>query len=215
MHQARFDSSYTENNPGFTAFSGPAALPGDSNLGWDFLPLTVDSGPHAGYRSNLLYWDGVGSTPTFGPTPTSDYEMTIFGRTGPATADGGNYVVQGGVIDKTDPDGSLHRHRFFFLDDNGDGLNTTIPDAGIYLLGLSLHIPGLDDSRSFFVLFATPELSVLPSLQPANDWVNARVDTLYIEAMAGDFNTDGNVKGDDFLAWQRDPDHHGGGEWAL
>ena len=210
VHLGRFTNQYAVNNPGFTAFSGPDSLPGSAALGWDFLPLTVDSGPHAGYRSNLLYWDGVGSTPTFGPTPASDYELTMFGRNNPATADGGSYIVPGDVIDVTDPDGSLHRHRFYFLDDNGDGQITTLPDPGIYLLGLQLSIAGLDDSRPVFAVFATPELSVLPAIQPAASWVNDRIDTLYVEAMPGDFVVDDAIDGADFLAWQRDPDHFGG-----
>ena len=110
---------------------------------------------------------------------------------------------RGSIIAPTSPSGEIHEHLFYFLDDNGDGENTTLPEAGIYLLGMRLDIPGLEQSDSFYMVWATPEISVLPAIQPAAAWVNARVDTLYVEAIAGDFDTDNDVDGADFLTWQR------------
>ena len=202
VHLARFDSFYSVNNPGFTAFAGPDALPGNADLTWEFLPMTVDSGPHAGHASTLLYWDGDGPTPEFGPTPTADYEFSLFGQDGPGTADGGGEVTPGGVIDTTPPNGAIHEHRFYFLDDNGDGLNTTLPAAGVYLVGLRLRIEGLAPSDPVYMVWATPEAAVLPAIRPAALWVNDRVDTLFAEPIEGDFNGDGAVDAADYTGWR-------------
>ncbi|MEO0530723.1 MAG: hypothetical protein AAF266_09140 [Planctomycetota bacterium] len=202
VHLARFDSFYSVNNPGFTAFAGNDAVPGNAELSFDFLPMTIDSGPHAGYRSNLLYWDGLGETPTFGPTPTDAYEFTFFGETGPVVADGGEEVVPGAVVDTTSPSGAIHEHRFYFLDDNGDGQNTTLPNAGIYLVGMQMNIDGLETSDPIYMVWATPETSVLPAIRPAALWVNERVDTLFAEPIDGDFNGDGVVDAIDYTVWR-------------
>ncbi|QDT68491.1 hypothetical protein MalM25_14140 [Planctomycetes bacterium MalM25] len=202
VHLARFDSLYSVNNPGFTAFAGPDAVPGNAELRWDFLPMTVDDGSHAGYESTLLYWDGEGAVPEFGPTPTDAYEFSLFGEGGPATADGGDQIVPGGVIDTTSPSGAIHEHRYYFLDDNGDGSNATLPAAGIYLVGLQLEIGELAPSDPVFMVWATPELSVLPAIRPAAIWVNERVDTLFAEPLEGDFNADGLVDAADYTVWR-------------
>lgn len=219
VHLAGFDGLYSVNNPGFVAFAGPDSLPGNQDLRWDFLPMTVDSGPHAGYRSTLLYWDGTGGSPAFGPTLTDDYEFSLFGRDAPATADGGAEIVPGDVITQTPPNGALHEHRFYYLDDNGDGLNTTIPAAGIYVVGMRLLIEGLEHSDPLFMVWSTPEVAVLPAIQPSAAWVNDRVDSLFIETPIGDFNEDGDVDGADFLDWQRSPTALGGADsltqWEL
>ncbi|MEQ8847810.1 hypothetical protein [Botrimarina sp.] len=201
VHRARFDDFYAVNNPGFTALAGAGALPGGADLGWDFLPMTVDSGAHTGYESTLLYWDGTGD-PEFGPTPTDQYELSLFGRDGSAVADGGADVVPGGVIDRTASNGAIHEHRFFFLDDNGDGLNTTLPAAGVYLLGMRVRIDGLEASDPFYYVWATPEPAVLPAIQPAAAWVEARVDTLFVDGLPGDFNGDGLVDAADYTLWR-------------
>lgn len=212
VHLARFDSFYSVDNPGFTSQAGSDSLPGNQDLTWSFLPMTVDSGPHAGYRSTMLYWDGTGGSPSFGPTTTDQYEFSLNGLHGNAKATGTDEVEIGSIIAPTAPNGSIHEHLFYFLDDNGDGLNTTLPKAGIYLVSLGLHIDGLDDSDAVFLVWATPELSVLPAIQPAAAWVRERVDTLFVKAIASDFDGDGDVDGADFLAWQRDPIPLGGAD---
>jgi len=210
VHLARFNGNYVVDNPGFTSVVGLDPLPGNQDLKWEFLPLTVDSGPHVDHRSTLLYWDGISESPEFGPTATDEYAFSLFGIHGSATATGTNDVEPGSIIAPTPPNGSIHEHLDYFLDDNGDGLNTTLPEAGIYLVGLRLNIDGLEQSDPFYTVWATPEISVLPAIQPAAAWVNARVDSLFVEDVAGDFDTDGDVDGGDFLAWQRDPTTLGG-----
>jgi hypothetical protein len=53
--------------------AGTQALPTNTNLFWDFLPMTVN-----GYTSNLLYWDGQGAV-NFGavPIPSGATDVTI------------------------------------------------------------------------------------------------------------------------------------------
>lgn len=200
--------AYTAESPGFIALDGADALPGNELLRWSFLPMTVDTGPHAGHRSTLLYWDGQSGSPEFGPTSTDDYEFSLtsvegtsvlgFGAaTGAAEAEPGN-----GALATTQPDGYIHQHPVFFLDDNGDGLNTTIPDQGIYVVAFQLQIADLEASDPVFMVWATPELSVLPALRPAALWVNARIDTLVVEQLEGDFNGDGFVDIADYTTWR-------------
>lgn len=203
VHLARFSTAYVVNSPGFTSPLSLDSLPGNQSLTWDFLPLTVDSGPHAGLRSTLLYWNGTGASPEFGPTATNDYEFWISGNYGSAKTLGSNDVEPGSIISPTPPNGYIHEHPDFFLDD-GDGMSETLPDAGIYVLGLRFDIDGLEQSDPVYMVWATPETSVLPAIQPAATWVRERVDSLFVDVTPGDFNSDGNVNGSDFLAWQRD-----------
>lgn len=204
VHLARFSSTYVVNNPGFTSVLGLDPLPGSEDLTWEFLPLTVDSGSHLGHRSTLLYWDGTGESPEFGPTVTDDYQFSLFGIHGSASSTGADEVEPGSIIAPTPPNGTIHEHLDYFLDDNGDGQNTTLPEAGIYLVGLRLNINGLEQSDPFYMVWATPELSVLSAIQPAAAWVRERVDTLFVDSITGNFDGDSDVDGADFLTWQRD-----------
>lgn len=198
----RLNDLYSVDSPGFIALTGSDALPGGEDLMWDFLPMTVDAGTHEGYRSTILYWDGQGSTPEFGPTETDDYEFSIFSIAGSAAATGGAGLEPGNAITTTPPNGSIHEHPFYFLDDNGDGLNTTLPAAGVYVVALQLSIGELEPSGPVFMVWATPELSVLPAIQPAALWVTDRVDTLFVEPLDGDFNSDGLVDAADYTVWR-------------
>jgi hypothetical protein len=202
VHLSRFDDLYTIDSPGFTSFSGGDALPGGNALTWDFLPMTVDAGVHAGYRSTVLYWNGQGATPNFGPTITDDYEFSIYSVVGSASATGQSEVETGSVIAITPPNGAIHEHPFYFLDDNGDGLSATPPAAGIYVTSLRLAIGDLEPSAPVFFVWATPESSVLPAIQPAALWVNERIDTLVVEQLDGDFNGDGLVDAADYTVWR-------------
>ena len=100
--------------------------------------------------------------------------------------------------------GTLHTHPYFFLDDNGDGLNTTVPDPGIYLLSMRLKIDGMGPSDPFFYVWATPDFPSLLATQPAASWVRARVDTLVVEPtpLPGDYNRDGAVDELDYEKWR-------------
>jgi hypothetical protein len=105
--------------------AGSQALPGNSGLGWDFVPMTI-----APFQSNLFYWNGLESDNVpgltqndvmFGALPGANYSLTLFDKSGSGFAvNGSSAVVAGSIIDDTAADGSLHRHRFYLLQD-GDG----------------------------------------------------------------------------------------------
>ena len=98
----------------------------------------------------MFYWngqdtDGVsGLTPSdvkFGALPTPNYTLTLYDLNNVAhSVNGTNTFVSGGPIDTTASDGFLHRHLYFFLQDN-DGNSGTTPADGLYLLALQLKIP--------------------------------------------------------------------------
>ncbi len=194
----RFDAIYySVNNPGFTALSTGAALPGGETLSWDFLPMTT-----SGYTSTLLYWDGQGESANFGATPTPDYSLSLYGGNGSASADGGDTLVPGASIGITSSSGALHQHRFFFLDDNGDGDITTLPLSGYYLISMQLSIDGLETSAPFFLVWGTPDSDALKQAQVAIPWVNDRLDSLVGGGLPGDFNNDGVVNAADYTVYR-------------
>jgi len=206
-----FNSLYAVNNPGFNSIgtnlgtlpSGSEALPGDTELTWDFLPMKVD-----GYASNLMYWDGVRAIPTevtFGPTPTSDYLLSLFGENNEqATADGTDHLIVGKVIDTTASDGFMHVHRYFFLDDDTNPNNATLAETGVYLISMRLQMTSLDRSNPLFIVWATPGISE-STLGIASTWVENHVDEL-TPTFSADFDGDLDVDGLDFLSWQREFD---------
>lgn len=200
---ARFDDGYAIDSPGFTAFEGADALPADTNVEWNYLPMTVDTGPSTGYRSTVLYWNGTTAEPEFGPTATDEYEFVISPLVSlPVPATGAAEVETGGVVVRTDASGAVHDHPYYFLDDNGDGLNDTLPDAGIYVVALELLVADLEPSDPVFMVWATPELEVLPAIRPAALWVNDRLDTLFVAPVEGDYNADGKVDAADYTVWR-------------
>ena len=206
VYSYEFDSDYAVTDPGFNTLiaaspsmpAGASALPGNSPLGWDFLPMKID-----GALSNLFYWDGAGSSEQdidFGELPGPDYRFELYGRTQAAGVDGSPVVVPGDVINITGSNGSLHTHRSFYLDSGN--LNTvTTPADGIYLASMRLTMPGLDSSQPIYFVFGTPG-STFAALQAAETWVTTRVDDLAPDFDA-DFNDDFVVDGADFLIWQR------------
>jgi hypothetical protein len=194
-------STYADNDPGFSANPGPQALPTRTDLWWDFLPFRAGD-----YLGTLLYWDAVGPTAEFELTPTASYSVTLFGANGQSAAatGGGTALVPGQVIARTSSNGSIHQHNFFFLDDNGDGTNSTLPATGIYLLSMQLRIGTLLPSDPFYLLVATPGVSLAALSGVAEPWVNANLDALDQLAVtnSGDFNHDGFVNAADYTVWR-------------
>jgi len=206
-----FSPGYYSDLPSFLSLrdapAGTQPLPPATAIYWDFLPMTV-----GGYTSNLLYWNGQGTTiedVSFGPVPVppgvTDVTMGIYNIT-----DGGSAIVSdtpemvpGALIGVTDNTGSrlrLHRHNFFLLDD-ADGSPTTNVAEGVYLIALQLRMPGYGTSRPFFVVPGTFALiSQSPvSLNAAADWVQQNANLLILE---GDYDFDGEVDQADFQAWR-------------
>ena len=206
VYPSEFGSIYSVNDPGFNALTvgspsmpaGATELPGNTSLGWDFLPMKIDDS-----LANLFYWDGLGSTEQdidFGDLPGLDYRLELYGRNNIVGVDGSPTAVPGDVINDTGADGSLHTHRFFFLD-SGNQNATTTPVDGIYLASARMTMTGFDRSQPIYFVFGTPG-STLAALQAAETWLTNRVDDLAPDFNA-DFNDDFVVDGADFLIWQR------------
>src|SRR5205823_3934172 len=112
-----------------------------------------------------FFWNGkrpdgqYGASPSdvnFGPLPLPSYTLSEFDKTNVAkfSADGTNSIKQGGDIGQTGSDGSLHYHRYFFLQDN-DGNSSTSPLDGIYLIAERFRMNGVLDSDPVFIVFDT------------------------------------------------------------
>jgi hypothetical protein len=203
-----FPTGFASNNPGFNAIGtttgtpppGSDALPGGVDLMWDFLPMKV-----GGYASNLLYWNGVGATPSFIATPTIDFSLSLFGKNNArAAADGSPSLIPGQTIDTTAADGFIHVHRFFFLDNDHDDNNATVAASGVYLIAMRLRMAGLNRSDPYYIVWGTPGASSpsAATLATASTWVSDRADLLSPNFSA-DFDGDLDVDGNDFLTWQR------------
>ena len=206
VYSAEFSSISSVNDPGFNALSagspslpaGASALPGSTSLRWDFLPLKID-----GSLQNLFYWNGNGATEgevAFGTLPGPDYRLEVYGRDNIVGVDGAPTFVAGDVINNTTSNGSLHTHRFFYLD-SGNQNATTTPADGIYLMSMRLKMTGIDAAQPAYFVFGTPG-STLAALRAAETWVTNREDELAPDFDA-DFNGDYVVDGADFLIWQR------------
>jgi hypothetical protein len=201
-------SSFVSSHPGFNAVStatgslppGSSALPGNADLFWDFVPMKVGA-----VTSNLLYWNGAGTTPadvSFGPPPTSEFSLSLFGvNNARAAADGSDQLVPGQSIDTTASDGFLHIHRPFFLDNDHDDGNATVAPDGVYLVAMRLRMDGLNRSDPYYIAFGTSGATTV-ALQAAATWVTDRVDQL-APNFDSDFDGDLDVDGADFLTWQR------------
>ena len=203
-----FNSTYAVDDPGFNSIGtgagtippGASALPGNADLSWDFMPMKVD-----GFTSNLLYWNGAGTTANqvaFGPPPTATYSLTLFGKNfAQAAADGSDQLVPGQVLDTTAADGFIHRHRFFFLDNDVDPNNATVATQGVYLISMRLRMDGLDRSDPMYLVWGTP-MATPQAVQAAFTWVENTKDEL-APSFDADFDGDLDVDGADFLTWQR------------
>ena len=206
VYSAEVSSIFSVNDPGFNALAtgspslpaGAAALPGSTSLRFDFLPLKID-----GTLQNLFYWNGSGATEgevAFGALPGPDYRLEVYGRDNIVGVDGSPSFVPGDVINNTGSNGSLHTHRFFYLD-SGNQNATTTPADGIYLMSMRLKMTGVDPAQPAYFVFGTPG-STLAALRAAETWVTNREDELAPDFDA-DFNGDFVVDGADFLIWQR------------
>lgn len=206
VYSAEFSSIFSVNNPGFNALAagspslpaGASALPGSTSLRWDFLPLKID-----GTLQNLFHWNGNGATEgevVFGAIPGPDYRLDVYGRDNIIGVNGSPSFVPGDVINNTGSNGSLHTHRFFYLD-SGNQNATTTPADGIYLMSMRLRMTGVDAAQPAYFVFGTPG-STLAALRAAEAWVTNRADELAPDFDA-DFNGDFMVDGVDFLIWQR------------
>jgi hypothetical protein len=199
---------YGQDIPSFLSLSTPPAgydaLPPGVNVYWDFLPMTTN-----GVTSNLLYWNGQGTTVEsvqFGAVPQANVSMGLYNVTdgGSASVYGTPDMVPGNLLGTTDAVGSLlrmHRHNWFLLDDGDGGIPPTVVPEGVYLIAMQLRIDGYGTSDPFYVVPGTYELisQSLPSLDAALAWVSQHTETLILR---GDYDFDGDVDAADHTAWR-------------
>lgn len=194
-----FPSSLANDIPSFLSLAnapaGSEPLSAGGQLFWDFLPMT-----HEGFTSNLLYWDGVGTTTEdveFGAVPGGDTTLTLYTQNFAESAyvDGSATLTPGKQIGTISSNNlALHAHRWFFLD------STTAPPEGIYLFAMQLRMEGYENTDPFYIAAATDTISAQTLDNVALPWVQSHIDSLILE---GDFNLEGNVDGADFFFWQR------------
>ncbi len=209
VYPSEFDSDYAIYLPGFAAMgsgssylpAGSQALPGNTDLEWDFLPMAVDD-----VSQNLFYWDGsdtdgvpglTADDVAFGPLPGMDYLVSLWDKSGTKySVDGSDTTVTGGVIDDTDADGALHAHRYYTLESD------TTPADGIYLFAMELRMDGVETSDPIYMVFGTPGSSVAALDDAAVPWVEDNVDLLIPPQLSGDYNGDGVVDAADYTVWR-------------
>ncbi len=186
-----FSDEFLSNNavddPGWNTFgagspdlpAGGEPLPAHAALEWDWLPMKID-----GVTSNLFHWDGVGSVDF--NLPPAGHAMALQDKDGAFFAiDGSPDIVPGGVIDDTDGDGLLHRHRDWAVADLDTG---NAPADGVYFGALRNRMHSLDRNKPLYVLFAT---NGTPNAvqDAAVAWADTVVDDLTPD-LSADFNGD-------------------------
>jgi hypothetical protein len=208
VFSGEFPIEWATNNPGYGAFGtgspnspvGSQAPPASTALNWDFLPMTID-----GLSQNLFYWNGLrsdglpGTTPDdvdFGPLPGPSYTLSEFDKSNTKfSVDGTDTIVTGGDIGETHADGSLHFHRYFFLEDN-DGDGATSPADGVYLIAERYRMDGVLSSDPVLIVFGTPNSTVQAIDNAAIPWIEQQL------SLPGDYNADGVVDAADYTVWR-------------
>jgi hypothetical protein len=134
---------YGHDDPGFFAISstlgadfppGASALPANAPVTVHFPSFTV-----ASHTDNLFFWDGSGAV-NFQPISTAQPGYSI--------------VLDPNPVGTTSATGALHEHPVFTLDNGGPGT----PADGVYLNAPAVSIPGLADSRHFFMVWIVDHL---------------------------------------------------------
>lgn len=211
VFQRDFDTSFAMNDPGFNSIgagspmlpAGSQALPDQTKLFWDFVPMTIGN-----RSSNLFYWNGLdssgipGTSPNdvaFSAPPLPSYALSLqdinfFSY----SATGANAFVAGGEIAKSGTNGlpgSLHQHNQWSITDN-DGDGNTLPADGLYLVAIRLRMPGLRNSMPVRMLFGTLNSSVEAEDDAAFPWLQQQT------MLPGDYNGDGIVNAADYTVWR-------------
>lgn len=186
--------SLAEGNPLLPA----EALPADTDLYWDFLPMMVDQSV-----SNLFFWDGLDDNQNGLDASDVDFvhpDNAIFKviNNGTFTADASDQMVTGGLIQTTEFDGSIHKHPAYRV----ETLNATTPLEGVYLVSQQVRMTGVETSEPFFIAFRTSTLGN-DALAAAADWLEMNIEMLTSPpTLTGDYNGDGMVNIADYTVWR-------------
>jgi hypothetical protein len=131
------------DDPGFFAISsmlgadfppGASALPASAPVNVHFPSFTV-----ASHTDNLFFWDGGGAV---------NFQSIS------AAQPGYSIVVDPNPVGNTSVTGALHEHPVFTLDNGGPGT----PADGVYLNAPTVSIPGLAESKHFFMVWIVDHL---------------------------------------------------------
>lgn len=146
----------SDSEPGFEAATQPAldgnglsayqSLSGSTSLTFSFLPISIGA-----TTRNLLFWDGIGGSPSF--APVSDDMVLSLDRYGAGSwtrsiSGSSATTVPGAEIAKTSATGDLHKHLFVSLTDSG-----TAPPQGFFLFSLTMQMAGYTDSEPLYFVF--------------------------------------------------------------
>lgn len=146
----------SDSEPGFEAATQPAldgnglsayqSLSGSTSLTFSFLPISI-----GGTTRNVLFWDGLGGSPSFSPV-SGDTVLSIdrYGAGSWTRSISGTSAttVPGAEIAKTSATGDLHKHLFVSLSDSG-----TAPPQGFFLFSLTMQMAGYTDSEPLYFVF--------------------------------------------------------------
>jgi hypothetical protein len=142
------------NSAAMTPSNAYSALPGNTNLFFTLMPMTI-----AGNSRNLFYWNGVGSV-SFAPL-SSTYQLNLIGDFGTATITGSSNVPTSDfLLKQTSSDGSLepgHPHLTTQIADSG-----AAPSQGFYLFALQFSMDGLSSSAPAYFVYGSYDADSLP-----------------------------------------------------
>ncbi len=145
------------NSPGMTPTAKLSALPGNTNLLFRLVPMTI-----SGTNRNLFFWDGTGAV-NFGPL-SSGYGLSLAGDFGSASITGAsNSSSLEFVLKTTSADGSLdpgHPHFTTKIDNAG-----ATPAQGFYLFSMQFSISGLSASVPAYFVYGVYDAGSLPNFE--------------------------------------------------
>lgn len=142
------------NSSGMTPSNVYSALPGNTNLFFNLVPMTIGANSR-----NLFFWNGSGSV-NFTALPAS-YQLNLVGDFGTATITGSSDGPSSNfLLKQTSPDGSLdpgHPHLTTQIADAG-----AAPTQGFYLFALQFSMAGLSPSAPAYFVYGAYDANSPP-----------------------------------------------------
>ena len=184
--------AFVASDPGFQTsdmpISGASVLPAGEILSADFLPFGLANGT----SGNLLHWDRSGTTVDFAQVPDGHFlNVTDASRDDSFILNGSSDTVSDARLGLVSSSNVIHEHIQWRLDD-GDGIEDTEPETGIYLMMMQANLNGIESSDPFAVLLSSPDVT-LADQNLATSWVedNFASFTFPGDSILGDFDDNG------------------------
>lgn len=157
------------NSSGMTPPAQLSALPGNTNLLFRLVPMTI-----SGTNRNLFFWDGTGAV-NFGPL-SSGYGLSLAGDFGSTSITGAsNSPSLDFVLKTTSADGSLDPGHPHFTTTIGNAGAT--PAQGFYLFSMQFSISGLSASAPAYFVYGVYDAGSPPVDFEAFDLAHAAAET--------------------------------------